>query len=288
MIPQYSHNLLTSFMLWIDFKITNDQSGFTNYSGQLFKQIDRSVPPPYNTIYASPYKSWVYDSYVSGANYVSGIWTSSGQFLTRSSGISIDYTNGRILSKYNWGDGVTCAYSVKDFSLILSNESETNFFLEKVFNEDTNLTYPVTGNTAGVWYAPCIVFTNAQSENKPWAIGGIDESFSSVRAYIISNNNYLQEAVNSYFNDLARRFIPVATWGDAPLNSLGDLKTNFTGAGSGWCYNNNILAKYGYSGGCYITEVASYKMSEKANKAISYTVSITDFVTSQIRLTYNV
>ena len=287
MIPQYSHNLLTSFMLWIDFKLTNDQSGFSNYSGQLYYQIDPSIPSPYTTIYASPYKSWVYDTCVTGASVPSGVWTSSGNFLTRASGISIDFIGGRVLSLYDRGP-VTTAYSVKDFSLILSNEQETNFFLEKVFNENKSLTYTITGNQPGVWYAPCMVITAAQSENRPFIFGGIDESYWSIRAYVISNSNYLQEGVNSYFNDLARRYIPVASYGDYPLNSLGDLKTVYTGSLSGFCYNNNILQKYGYSGGCWINEVASYKMSEKSNKNITYTVSIVDFVTRQIRFTYNV
>lgn len=287
MIPQYSHSLLTSFMLWIDFKITNDQSGFTNYSTPLYYQKDPSVPSQYTTIYASPYKSWVYDSCVTGAIVPSGVWTSSGNFLTRASGISIDYPGGRVLSLYDRGP-VSGAYSVKDFTYILSNESETNFFLEKVFNEDKNLTYTITGNQPGVWYAPCIIFTAAQSENKPFIFGGIDESYWSIRGYILSNSNYLQEAINSYANDLARRYIPVANYGDSPLNSLGDLKSVYTGSLSGYCYNNNILAKYGFSGGLYINEVASYKMSERSNKNMPYTVSIVDFVTRQIRPTFNV
>lgn len=280
MIPQYSHSLLTSFMLWIDFKVTNDQSGFTNYSTPLYYQSDPSIPSPYTTIYASPYKSWVYDSCVTGAIILSGVWTSSGNFLTRASGISIDYPGGRVLSLYDRGP-VSGAYSVKDFTYILSNESETNFFLEKVFNEDKNLTYTITGNQPGVWYAPCIIFTAAQSENKPWAIGGVDESYYSTRAYILSNSNYLQEAIDSYFLDLARRYIPVANFGDYPLNSLGDIKSIYTG--SGWCYNNNILGKYGFSGNCYINTISNYKMSEKANKAMTYSVSISDFLTSQVR-----
>lgn len=287
MIPQYSHNLLTSFWLWIDFKVTNDQSGYVNYSTPLYYQIDPSVPSPYTTIYASPYKSWVFDSCVTGAIVPSGIWTSSGNFLTRASGISIDFPGGRILSMYDYGP-CSGTYSVKDFTYIISNEQETNFYLEKIFDEDLNITYPITGNQAGVWYAPCIVFTAATSENKPFIFGGIDESYWSIRAYVISKNNYLQEGINSYFNDLAHRYIPVASYGDYPLNSLGDLKPVYTGALSGYCYNSNILNKYGYSGGCWINEVASYKMSEKNNKALTYTVSIVDFVTRQIRLTYYV
>jgi hypothetical protein len=286
MKPQYSHSLLTSFMLWVDFKVTNDESGFSNYNTLLYPQTDLSVPSPYKYIYASPYKSWVYDNCVSGAIVPSGAWTSSGQFLTRSSGISIDYPNGRVLSMYNWGANLSGSYSVKDFTYVLSSEQETNFFLEKVFNGDTNLSYTITGNQPGVIYAPAIIFTNAQSENKPFIFGGIDESYYSLRAYILSNSNYLQEGINSYFNDVARRYIPVASFGDMPLNSLGDLKTAFTG--SGWCYNNNILGQYGYSGGLWIDNTASYKMSEKSKKNMSYSVSIVDFVTRQIRFTYTV
>lgn len=288
MIPQYSHNLLTSFMLWIDYKITNDQSGFVNYSTPLYPQIDPSIPAPYKYAYASPYKSWVFDNLVTGAIVPSGFYTTSGQFLTRSSGLSFDFPGGRVLSVNNWGKNLSGSYSVKDFSLILSNEQETNFFLEKAYNENLNLTYTITGNQPGVWYAPCLVVTAAHSENSPWSYGGVDNSVWSIRAYILSNSNYQQEAINSYFLDLAHRYIPVASYGDAPLNSYGDLKPVYTGTLSGYSYMNNIQNKVGFSGGCWLQETATYKMSEKGNKNMTYSLSVVDFVTTQIRYTQNV
>lgn len=281
MVPQYFHSLLTSFMTWLDYKLSNDQKAFTNYTGNFYYQTDPSVPSNY-TIYASPNKSWIYDSCISGGAIVnSGMYNSSGQFLTRASGLIIDYPNGRILSNNDWGP-VSGSCSYRDFNLILSTESEVNFFLEKVFNENVNLTYVPTGSTPGVFYAPCVVFTNAQSENNPWAFGGLDESHNSIRAYIIAKDNYSQEGINSYFNDLAHRYIPNASYGDFPLNSLGDLKTGQ------WCYSNNILNQYGYSGQLWIEDVANYKMSEKNNKNMGYYISVTDFYVSRVRNTYNV
>ena len=278
MKPQYSHSLITSMMLWLDYKLVNDEQAFTNYTGQFFPQVDPSIT---GYAYASPYKGWIYDSCASGVAVNSGMYNSSGQFLTRNSGLYIDYTNGRIVSQYNWGPLASGVYASRDFNLYFSTESEVNFFLEKVYNENPNLTYTLTGSNPYLFYAPCIIFTNAQSENKPWALGGIDESYNSIRAYILSTNNYLQEGVNSYFNDLSRRFFSFASYGDSPLNSLGDLKAAATGGS--WCYANNILGQYGYSGGTYINNVANYKMSEKNNKQMAYYLSVNDFLVSQVR-----
>ena len=92
-LPQYSHNVDTSVALWLDNRLCADAQAYINIptgttNGLLYPQVNSSTQ---GYIWAAPFKSWVFDSSVSGATVCSGAYTTSGQFLTNSSGIVIDY-----------------------------------------------------------------------------------------------------------------------------------------------------------------------------------------------------
>jgi hypothetical protein len=119
MIPQYNHNLVTSVILWLDNKICNDGQAYVNSSDLFYRQVDPSAP---GYKWSCPYQTLVFDSCVSGANIISGVYNSSGQFLTRASGITIDYINGRVLSPYDWGNNLSGNYAYKEINTYFSTK----------------------------------------------------------------------------------------------------------------------------------------------------------------------
>jgi len=100
MREQFDNKLAQSVVEWVNNIVCNDGGGFFTPGTPLYLQED-STRSQFK-VYASPYRSWVYDSCVDGATIFSGAYNSSGQFLTRQSGLFFDYQNGRVLSSGNW------------------------------------------------------------------------------------------------------------------------------------------------------------------------------------------
>lgn len=279
MIPQYSHDLITSVQMWLDNRLLTDGQAYVNVSGGLFLQPVRAGA---NKIYASPYRTWVYDSCATGAAIPSGVYTSSGQFLTRASGVVIDFINGQVSTPANWGPQLTASYSRREVNVYYSSDEEVSYILEQVYQENRNIAYPLTGFTRPgmsprTLAAPLIMLTNARGENKPFALGGMDDSTNTVRAFVISDSNYLQEGINSLIQDAAHTTIPFAPYGSMPITASGDLKT------VPWSYCTGIYDYYGCDNGLYIENVYMYKISPDRNKATSFYLSALELDISKPR-----
>lgn len=246
--------------MWLDNKLLNDGQAYINVTGSLTRQNDPTVN---GFTYASPYKQWVFDSCASGATIPSGFWTSSGQFLTRASGLVFDFINGKVATPNNWGPSISGAYSRKEVNVYLSSDKELNYVMEQVYNSNGNLSYPFTGLGGTQLSAPLIMLTNAKGYNEPWALGGQDATKQTLRAFMITNSNYLQEGVQSLLQDMAHTYIPLAPYTAAPITSSGDLKT------IPWSYCTGIRDVYGCGQGLYIENVYPYKVPENLNKNVT-------------------
>lgn len=274
MIPQYNHNMATSMVLWLDNLLCDHGQAYVNETGLFYRQYD---PSTRGNIWATPYKSLVFDSCTSGANILSGVYTSSGQFLTRESGLVIDFLGGRVISPHNWGNTLSGVYARKEVNVYFSTEEETNFWLEHIYKEDANISYANTGVKPTRFAAPCIILTNSTSQSVGFALGGTKTTKNTLRAFTISDTNYLQEGINSLFADSVNHYVPLASYSDAPIGTSGDLK------GGIYNYCTGIYNRYGCAAGLYIDNVVSYKMNEKSNKNVNYMLSITEFDVSKIR-----
>lgn len=271
MRPLFNHSLISSFALYLDNQLCDGAQAYQNVTTGLFPMVDQTTR---SYAYASPFKEWVADSCVSGAVVASGVWNSSGQFLTRESGIVIDFLNGRILTNQKWGP-LSGSFARKEYNIYPSTEGEVEWWLEKVFGENQNITYTPTGIPAKPFAAPCIILTNSYETNEPWALGGVNDTKNTIRAYVISKGFYQQEGVNSYMRDMATQSFSLVSYGDVPYTASGDLK-----AGQ-YCYSD-LCAEYG-AAGIYIEAVHGFRLSQKLNRTTSFGVSIVEFDLSTIR-----
>lgn len=275
MRPLFNHSLITSFYLFLNNSLQNGAQGYTNVTGQLYPMTD---PSTQGFVWAAPYKGWVYDSSVSGATIPSGVYTSSGQFLTRASGLVIDWNNGRVISPSNWGP-LSGAYAKPDYNLYQSTEQATNFWLDQVFNSNPAVVYKATGAPNTPFFAPCIILTNANSQNDPFALGGLDQTRNTMRAYIITNvrGGWIQEGAESWLRDLARTYFALAPYSAAPITASGDLKTG------GFNYITDICNVYGLTPGVWIEEIHAFKLSQKASDSNSLMASVVEIDTNYVR-----
>ena len=269
---QFNHDLVTSMALWFDNRVLNNGQGYINIP----VATGYFQPEPSRTGYcwAFPYRNLVFDSSVSGATVMSGIYNSAGQFLTRASGVTFDYLHGRVFSPANLGPIISGTFSRNEYNVYVATPEELDFYLEKTYNEDPNILYAPTGVSYTKFMAPCVILTDAHGENKPFAFGGQDLSNRTVRAFIISNNPYNQEAIVSLMTDSARSYIPLITSTNTPLTSWGDIK--------GGSYNYvNLMNSLGPR--IFIEDAYFLKMNPKANKNKTFLISIVEFDTSTVR-----
>lgn len=279
MIPQYNHDLITSVTLWLANRLENAGQAYINVTGALYPTQDSSVR---GYVYSSPYRGWVYDTCVSGATILSGVTNTSGQFLTRASGVVFDWDRGRVVSPQNWGT-LTGAYARKEVNVYFSSEEESDYVLEQVYNTNKNLQYPITGFSPApgmgprTLAAPMVMLTNSQGNNAPFALGGTDNTRSTIRAMVITNNNWLQEGVMSLCRDAAHSMIPCGSYADYPIAGSGDLKA------TSWSYCADFFDKYGCNNGLWVENVYEIKLNERVNMNTSFYLGVLEFDVSRIR-----
>lgn len=265
MKASYLNNFVSSFFLWLDHEILSKGEAFTNYSGKLYESTD----PAYelnSSVYSSPFKQWVYDSSISGANIPSGIY-SNGQFLVRgTSGTTIDWNHGRIIfnnNTINNNQNLTASYSFKDFNLYYTDEREDKLLFDKSYT----LTPKTTRITGGLGYLeipyPCIFIKLKTNENKPFAFGGQDTMENWIRCIILARDTFSLDSLSSILTDSARKVFPVFNADSLPFNYFGDLKT-----GNSYNYTNMCTTQPA-SNLVYIKNVSISKFGEQENLYIN-------------------
>lgn len=260
--------------MWLDNKLLVTGQAYQNVTGALMRQ---QVSGVVGWVYASPYKSWVWDSCQPDAAIPSGFYTNSGQFLTRQSGIVLDYVNGRVISPQNWGAQLTGVYARKEVNVYFSSSQESNYVLEQVYNSNPNLKYPLTGFQGRALAAPLVMVTNVKGTNEEWALGGMDDSKNTLRCFVISNDSYIQEGVNSLLQDTAHSYIPYAPYSSTPITASGDLKS------PPWSYCTGIYDYYTCRNGLYVEGVYDYKVGDITNQNSTFLLSVVDLDLSKPR-----
>lgn len=259
--------------MWLDNLICANGQAYQNVTGSLYRGAQTGIP---GYVYSSPYRAWVWDSCTPGAVIPSGFYASgSNTFLGSTSGLGIDYLNGRVVTPTNFGPILTGVYARKEINVYPSTTEESLYIMEQLYGGNQNLKYPLTGLYGSEYVAPLVMVTPARSDNQPWALGGMDNTRSVMRCFVISNNNYFQEGVNSILRDQAHAYIPLAPIGSAPLTNVnmvatGTLKT------PGWSYCNDIKGVFGCSNGLYIENSYPFKMDDKANQNPTFMLSVVD------------
>jgi len=278
MIPQFQHKSSTSLAIWMDYVLLHRGQAFSNKTGLFYAQTDTRLDPTY-TPYASPYKQWVTDSSVSGVQIPTGISGSSsdfGGFIPRgTSGLSLDFQNGRVMFT---GDNalisgldqtLSGSYSVKDFNLYLTNQTEEDLILENKFDSN-NRFIPMASGIAPYKEATPAIFISLQDATvQPFAFGGLNQSNLYFRCTVFADNLYQLDGALSLFTDTYNDVYPEFHFSDYPLNELGDIKdspsiSNTTGAG--YRYGDLVTSRRGESFLYYIESVKTSKISQSISK----------------------
>ena len=237
MKPQFQHEIVTSFAMWLENHILRKGSSFSNKSDQdFFYQTDDRLDDDYIS-FACPHKQWVTDSSIADANIIDSV-TVDGKTISRNtSGVRFDFDNGRVIIPSSGvavgrssvvatsASTVKGTYSVKDFNVYITDQTEEELLLESQFDVNSRFSQEVTeGIKPYDQVVPAIFLSYESSANDPFAFGGQDMTRTNIRCVIFAENSYQLDGLFSILNDSNDLNITNVGFNEHPLNEFGDLK----------------------------------------------------------------
>jgi len=262
MKEQFHHKLTTSFFLWFDNFLLEKGEAYSNTTGSFYNYTDPLLDSDY-VAYGSPYKQWVTDSSILGANIPTGVYI-DGSLSGRNDGLVIDFDNGRVLIPTATTDStITGEFAVKDFSVYLTNETEDDLIVENKYVVNSRLpSGPETYIAPYDDVVPAIFLSTAISENKPFAFGGMEDTIVHANAVVLAENTYQLDGVLSIFMDSVNEtFTPIPMSG-YPITELGDLK-------NGEYYYTGTTASYASAQNFIVDKVRVSKLSDRTRRVLA-------------------
>tara|TARA_B100001094_G_C18160143_1_gene788799 strand:- start:685 stop:1674 length:990 start_codon:yes stop_codon:yes gene_type:complete len=267
MKPQFQHQVITSFALWLDYVILSRGEAFQNIESSFYHQNDARLDSDFVS-FASPHKQWVTDSSIPNAEVIKGI-TLNGNYIDKNEqNIKYDFNNGRVLipsSIASSSDDVEGIYAVKDFNIYITDQTEEELLIETKFDKNSRFDQDVyEGIKPYDQVVPAIFLSYEQGNNVPFAFGGEDTTKSFIRCVVFSESSYQLDGVFSILKDLNNTTIANVGYNEYPLNEFGDLKLgsfNYQDLSSRYFNTLNSSSIF------YVNEVTVSKLNDRVAKA---------------------
>ena len=262
MIEQFQHKLTTSFFLWFDNFLLEKGEAYTNTTGEFFYYEDPRLDSTYKA-YGSPYKQWVTDSAITGATIPNGVFINNG-LSGRSDGVVLDFDNGRALISGSATDStVTGEFAVKDFSVYLTNDTEDDLIVENKYVVNSRVpSGPLTYIAPYDDVVPAIFLSISDTENKPLAFGGLEDTVVHAKAVVMAEDTYELDGVLSIFMDSVNEVMTAIPMSGYPITELGDLKNDtysYTGTKEGYESDTKF----------FIDKVKTSKLSDRTKSVLA-------------------
>ena len=231
MKAQYDNELLSSFLLYLDNKILSKGEAFSNH-GSLLYPIENLYNGYYT--YGTPFKQLVYDSSISGANSISGVYV-DGVFHTPGSGnfISINPNRGQAYFSADLGSAVVSGnYAVKDINIAITDERDEDLLFETQYFLKPKISQTITGLSSDTVTYPIVFLKIYRASNEPFAFGPLDNTVTNIRAIVLADSAFLLDAACSIMKDCKNDRFAIIGNSSLPFDSLGGSTGifNYTGA----------------------------------------------------------
>jgi len=282
----FDHDVLSSFYLWCDDRLSYFAEAYQSAISHTFQYVDSlDVPANYNGFY-SPYRQFMWASDKITVNDFVNI---EGVDITDKDGIYIDYNNGRVLvdtTDTRFGSNANLAitgdFAYKTVNIYITDETEESVILNSDFIiSPTNQTYLQSngGFDEKIYTLPAMFVTMENSENKPFAMGGLDCTETRMRAVIVADSNYTLDGILSVFRDSARTNIPLVNFENFPFGEFSHIKNH--------PYKYQDLIN-GSNSRFFVDNVRSSKLTDRSRERITsskdYKIGFLDFDISMPRL----
>ena len=266
MKPTFTHNVINSFFLWFDNFLMTKGDAYKTYTTKLYNYEDPRLGGG-KVVYGSPYKQWVYDKNITAATIPSG-FTINNQFVsTGTSGMKIDFDNGRIIfnSGVSTNLSITGTYSVKEVNSYITDQPEDNLIIENKFV--TNSRFTVSENYIPPYnpVTPCIFASIETAHNTAFAFGGEDETKCIIKVVAFCENLYQLDGVLSIFGDSYNEIFSIIPMTGHPLGEFNEMKTGAYPTG----YDYKNLSNAYNSQTLFISHVETSKIRDSVIKELN-------------------
>jgi len=266
MKPTFTHNVINSFFLWFDNFLMTKGDAYKTYTTKLYNYQDPRLGGD-KVVYGSPYKQWVYDKNITGATIPSG-FTINNQFIsTGTSGMKIDFDNGRIIfnSGVSTGLNITGTYSAKEVNSYITDQPEDNLIIENKFVTNSRFTVSENYITPYNPVTPCIFASIETSHNTAFAFGGEDETKCIIKVVAFCENLYQLDGVLSVFGDSYNEIFSIIPMTGHPLGEFNEMKTGAYPTG----YDYKNLSNAYNSQTLFISHVETSKIRDSVIKELN-------------------
>jgi hypothetical protein len=269
---QFDNKLISSFAQYLDHYVQEQGVAYSNHSGLLYR-INSRDDGLY--AYATPFKQLVRDTAISGANVMSGVYL-NGNFVTiGQSGLSrINHDEGTVYftGQLPANTVISGNYAIKDFNVDITENAEYKLLTMTKYVTNSKFNQVLSGLPSDTRTTPAIFLKAKDTDNKPFALGGIDDNAYRIRAIVITDNEFQRIAVCNIMKNLRYKVFSVVD--STPMDYLG----NFTGLN----YNyDNLNFNTGYS--CLVMEAKARNIPMEGDFAdLGRSVAEVDFTISTL------
>ena len=240
MIAQHENKVMASLMLYVDNKVCEKGQAFNNYSS-FFNETRQEYSSIYG--YGAPFRQFVMDESIMNGQagsptIITGAFLDGDPIYLGESGFhSINHNKGHLyFTEQHLGENrLSGDYSVKEYNIHLTNDTEAEVLFETKHHLNPKIIEDAKPLDPEVKTYPAIFLKSVNSNNVPFAYGGIDNTIMDVRCIILGDSSFSLDAVCSILRDLSKTTVPFVQ-DDLPLNSLGAYTGqayNYTGIATG-------------------------------------------------------
>lgn len=262
MKAQFEHNLMSSFYLWFDNKLKKEGEAIITGRTQFFtygEGID--TPSNMNAFYSSANQFCVDDT-GSPSGIMSG-GTMIYQNATGAEKVLIDTNRGRILMNTGYGTGIEISgnFIQKEINLYTTNETDEEIIMRGEFYLESGQSYSESMDqlAKAKYYAPCVFLSNNDSENKGFAMGGVRDTSSRIKAVVFARSVYQLDAILDIFRDSAEECVKIIDMKNFPYGEYWHLKS--------YPYDYSTFVNQNKIDYTFIKKVRSYKIKDRGENA---------------------
>ena len=271
MKPNFSHNVINSFFLWFDNYVMTKGEAYSIKNTKLYNYTDPRLGGN-KVVYGSPYKQWAYDNNINGIQIPSGLTIDNVFIPTGTSGLAIDFDNGRAIFNSNVSTGLNVSglYTVKEINSYVTDQPEDNLIIENKYV--TNSRYTVTENYIPPYnpVTPAIFASIENTHNTAFAFGGEDETNCNIKLVAFCETLYQLDGLLSIFADSYNEVFSIVPMTKHPLGEFGEIKTGLYPTG----YDYSVINKQYSDQTLFIDHVVTSKIRDSVLKELNPTLHI--------------
>jgi len=222
MLQQLDAAITSSLLLYIQEEILRQGAAFNNQSSLFYPDVNE-ISGLYT--FTSPYRPFVGDTSISGANVMSGVYLNGNYISIGQSGLTyINHSEGAITfnTPISANTQISGNFSVAEFDVRIADGPDYKIILEDKYATNPKYSQQATGLPEDVEVFPAVILVPKRQENKSFAFMGIDNMTMVIRAVVVSENAFQRICVGNILKNLKLKNFNLIS-STSPMDYLGNI-----------------------------------------------------------------